>query len=85
MGGNVFSGGKSISAHPLRVPARNQPEAFRVGSSGARERAEFSPGGGNGAGRASSDVAGMAGLEPTISESKSGVLPLHYIPSVLMN
>ena len=28
----------------------------------------------------SSDVAGMAGLEPTISESKSGVLPLHYIP-----
>ena len=25
-------------------------------------------------------VAGMAGLEPTISESKSGVLPLHYIP-----
>ena len=27
-----------------------------------------------------SDVAGMAGLEPTISESKSGVLPLHYIP-----
>ena len=26
------------------------------------------------------DVAGMAGLEPTISESKSGVLPLHYIP-----
>ena len=22
----------------------------------------------------------MAGLEPTISESKSGVLPLHYIP-----
>ena len=23
----------------------------------------------------------MAGLEPTISESKSGVLPLHYIPS----
>lgn len=27
-----------------------------------------------------SDVAGMAGFEPTISESKSGVLPLHYIP-----
>ena len=26
-------------------------------------------------------MAGMAGLEPTISESKSGVLPLHYIPS----
>ena len=26
------------------------------------------------------DVAGMAGLEPTIAESKSGVLPLHYIP-----
>ena len=25
-------------------------------------------------------VAGMAGFEPTISESKSGVLPLHYIP-----
>ena len=25
-------------------------------------------------------MAGMAGLEPTISESKSGVLPLHYIP-----
>ena len=23
----------------------------------------------------------MAGLEPTISESKSEVLPLHYIPS----
>ena len=31
----------------------------------------------------SSDVAGMAGLEPTISESKSGVLPLHYIPLLL--
>ena len=27
-----------------------------------------------------SALAGMAGLEPTISESKSGVLPLHYIP-----
>ena len=25
-------------------------------------------------------LAGMAGLEPTISESKSEVLPLHYIP-----
>ena len=24
----------------------------------------------------------MAGLEPTISESKSGVLPLHYIPMI---
>ena len=35
---------------------------------------------GSGAMRASPDVAGMAGLEPTISESKSGVLPLHYIP-----
>ena len=30
-------------------------------------------------------MAGMAGLEPTISESKSGVLPLHYIPLSLMN
>ena len=30
-----------------------------------------------------SDVAGMAGLEPTISESKSGVLPLHYVPRYL--
>ena len=30
--------------------------------------------------RARSDVAGTAGLEPTISESKSGVLPLHYVP-----
>ena len=28
-------------------------------------------------------MAGMAGLEPTISESKSGVLPLHYIPKEL--
>ena len=28
-------------------------------------------------------MAGMAGLEPTISESKSGVLPLHYIPIFL--
>ena len=27
-------------------------------------------------------MAGMAGLEPTISESKSGVLPLHYIPMI---
>ena len=36
--------------------------------------------GGSGVDQASSDVAGMAGLEPTISESKSGVLPLHYIP-----
>ena len=25
-------------------------------------------------------LAGTAGFEPTISESKSGVLPLHYIP-----
>ena len=25
-------------------------------------------------------MAGTAGFEPTISESKSGVLPLHYIP-----
>ena len=34
--------------------------------------------GGSGTEQASSDVlAGMAGLEPTISESKSGVLPLH--------
>ena len=31
------------------------------------------------AGRAFS-MAGMAGLEPTISESKSGVLPVHYVP-----
>ena len=38
---------------------------------------------GSGAIRTSSDVAGMAGLEPTISESKSGVLPLHYIPMEL--
>ncbi len=36
--------------------------------------------GGSGTEPVSSDVAGMAGLEPTISESKSGVLPLHYIP-----
>ena len=35
---------------------------------------------GSGASAVCSDVAGMAGLEPTISESKSGVLPLHYIP-----
>ena len=35
---------------------------------------------GSGADQVSPDVAGMAGLEPTISESKSGVLPLHYIP-----
>ena len=34
----------------------------------------------SGADQVSPDVAGMAGLEPTISESKSGVLPLHYIP-----
>ena len=40
----------------------------------------FRRSGGSGTQRASSDVAGMAGLEPTISESKSGVLPLHYIP-----
>ena len=29
------------------------------------------------------NMAGMAGREPTISESKSGVLPLHYIPIFL--
>ena len=29
-------------------------------------------------------LAGMAGLEPTISESKSGVLPLHYIPECIL-
>ncbi len=33
-----------------------------------------------GKGALCAEVAGMAGLEPTISESKSGVLPLHYIP-----
>ena len=44
------------------------------------EDAPLSPPGGSGADQASSGVAGMAGLEPTISESKSGVLPLHYIP-----
>ncbi len=39
--------------------------------------------GGSEANQVSHDaVAGMAGLEPTISESKSGVLPLHYIPSI---
>ena len=38
---------------------------------------------GSGADQVSPDVAGMAGLEPTISESKSGVLPLHYIPLLL--
>ena len=38
---------------------------------------------GSGMEQLSSDVAGMAGLEPTISESKSGVLPLHYIPLFL--
>ena len=37
---------------------------------------------GSGADQVSPDVAGMAGLEPTISESKSGVLPLHYIPMI---
>ena len=37
MGGNVFSGGKNISAHPLRAPARNQPEAFREGRGRAAE------------------------------------------------
>ena len=41
--------------------------------------------GGSGTEQASSDVlAGMAGLEPTISESKSGVLPLHYIPRYIL-
>ena len=40
---------------------------------------------GSGNRKKSGDVAGMAGLEPTISESKSGVLPLHYIPLSLMN
>ena len=35
---------------------------------------------GSGADQVSPVVAGLAGLEPTISESKSGVLPLHYIP-----
>lgn len=26
-------------------------------------------------------LAGITGFEPVISESKSGVLPLHYIPT----
>ena len=61
---------------------------------GGRLSAVFVTPDGNEANRASSDalepassdeVAGMAGLEPTISESKSGVLPLHYIPSTFIN
>ena len=43
-------------------------------------RSELSSREGSGGRKKSVDVAGMAGLEPTISESKSGVLPLHYIP-----
>ena len=61
----------------------NRIRGIRFGKEeGGRPSAVFAMLRGNGADRASSDaVAGMAGLEPTISESKSGVLPLHYIPS----
>ena len=59
----------------------NRIRRIRFGKEeGGRSSAVFAMPRGNGADRASSDVAGMAGLEPTISESKSGVLPLHYIP-----
>ena len=44
-------------------------------------RQKAQPGGGSErSGLCPDALAGMAGLEPTISESKSGVLPLHYIP-----
>ena len=61
----------------------NRIRGIRFGKEeGERPSAVFAMLRGNGANRASPDaVAGMAGLEPTISESKSGVLPLHYIPS----
>ena len=55
----------------------------RIRTRAANSNGIFYANHGNGAVRASSDVAGMAGLEPTISESKSGVLPLHYIPRSL--
>ena len=45
--GEMFFCRKNISTHPLRAPTGDQPQAFRVGSSGGRERAEFSPRGGN--------------------------------------
>ena len=64
----------------------NRIRRIRFGKEeGGRSSAVFATPRGNGADRASSDVAGMAGLEPTISESKSGVLPLHYIPMIQEN
>ena len=55
------------------LPNRSPAKRVRFGKGRRKLRHE--------AEQLSSDVvAGMAGLEPTISESKSGVLPLHYIP-----
>ena len=66
---------------PRRSPTRSPAQRVRVGRGRRNLRIRsFRRPGGSGVDQASSDVAGMAGLEPTISESKSGVLPLHYIP-----
>ena len=67
---------------PRRSPTRSPAQRVRVGRGRRNLRIRsFRRPGGSGVDQVSSDVvAGMAGLEPTISESKSGVLPLHYIP-----
>ena len=64
------------------LPKSEARRAFDLERKEEPEDAQLSPPGGSGAEQLSPDaLAGMAGLEPTISESKSGVLPLHYIPS----
>ena len=69
---------RNVASFPNRSPA----ERVRFGEGRRNLRmCSFRRPGGSGVDQVSSDVvAGMAGLEPTISESKSGALPLHYIP-----
>ena len=59
---------------------RGHSKAGRGRKGDGLRRSKLSSAEGSAGRKKSGDVAGMAGLEPTISESKSGVLPLHYIP-----
>ena len=68
--------------HPKIVPPKlsDANPAQRFAAEEDVFRGEDFPPAGSRNRQKTSDVAGMAGFEPTISESKSGVLPLHYIP-----
>ena len=63
---------------------RGYSKAGRGRKGDGLRRSKLSSAEGSAGRKKSGDVAGMAGLEPTISESKSGVLPLHYIPRFLL-